>query len=103
MFLFLSVCFGFLTGMWVAATPPALIELLGVGLLGPAFGLLTAVRGTAALAGPPLGGMVVDILDDKRMAMVVAGGGMSLSGLFYIIAAMINNRLGSRRRGYEEI
>ena len=60
--------------MWVAATPPALVRLLGVGLLGQAFGILTAVRGTAALIGPPLGGMVVDMLDDKRMALVVAGG-----------------------------
>jgi len=103
LFLFLSVGFGFLTGMWVAATPPALVQLLGVGLLGPAFGVLTALRGTAALAGPPIGGLVVDMLDDKRMALVVAGGGMTLSGVFYIIATMVNKRIDSRGRGYEEI
>ena len=88
LFLFLSICFGFLTGMWVAATPPALVHLLGVGLLGPAFGVLTALRGTAALAGPPIGGVVVDMLDDKRMALVVAGGGMTLSCMFYMLAVV---------------
>ena len=87
----------------MAATPPALVHLLGVGLLGPAFGVLTALRGTAALAGPPIGGVVVDMLDDKRMALVVAGGGMTLSGLFYIIATLVNRRRDARERGYEEI
>jgi len=103
LFLLLSCCFGFLTGMWVAATPPALVKLLGVGLLGQAFGLLTAVRGTAALVGPPLGGMVVDMLDDKRMALVVAGGGMTLSCMFYMLAVVANRRIIARGRGYEEI
>lgn len=104
LFMFLSCCFGFLTGMWVSATPPALIHLLGVGALGPAFGLLTAVRGTAALGGPPLAGMVVDMLDDRRMALVVAGGGMTLSSMFYISSALSDRRrVALGRRGYQEI
>jgi len=104
LFLFISCSFGFLTGMWVSATPPALIHLLGVPLLGPAFGLLTAVRGSAALGGPPLAGMVVDILNDRKMALVVAGGGMTLSSVFYIITALANRRrLALARRGYQEI
>ena len=104
LFLFLSCCFGFLTGMWVSATPPALIHLLGVGALGPAFGLLTALRGSAALGGPPLAGMVVDMLDDRRMALVVAGGGMTLSSIFYILSALSNRRrVALGRRGYQEI
>merc|ERR1711915_1004190 len=44
-FLCLSCIFGLLTGMWVSATPPAINYLLGVHLLGPAFGFLTAIRG----------------------------------------------------------
>ena len=90
--------------MWVSATPPALIHLLGVPLLGPAFGLLTAVRGSAALSGPPLAGMVVDMLGDRKMALVVAGGGMTLSSMFYIITALANRRrVALARRGYQEI
>lgn len=104
LFLPLSCIFGFLYGVWVGATPPALIKLLGVQMLGPAFGLLTALRGAAALGGPPLAGLVVDILNDKRIALVVAGAGMTLSSLFYILASLVNSgRLSRTRRGYQEI
>jgi len=102
-FMCLSCIFGLLTGMWVSATPPAIIYLLGVHLLGPAFGLLTAIRGSAALAGPPIAGMVVDLVGDRQMALMVAGGVMTLSSLFYLISAIANRRRLVTRRGYEEI
>jgi len=88
--------------MWVSATPVALIHLLGVPLLGPAFGLLTFFRGSAALGGPPLAGMVVDLLEDRGMALVVAGGGMTLSSLFYMVSAIANRRR-ELRSSYDEI
>jgi len=102
LFLFFSCNFGFLTGMWVAATPPTLINLLGVPMLGPAFGLLTAFRGCAALGGPPLAGMVVDLLSDQASALVVAGCGMTLSSLFYIVSTVVIRRREARTT-YEEI
>eukprot|EP00092_Neocalanus_flemingeri_P039693 GFUD01043225.1.p1 GENE.GFUD01043225.1~~GFUD01043225.1.p1 ORF type:complete len:450 (+),score=115.12 GFUD01043225.1:98-1447(+) len=101
-FLFFSCSFGFLTGMWVSATPGALIHLLGLPLLGPTFALLTAARGCAALGGPPLAGMVVDLLGDRAMALVMAGGVMTLSSLFYAVSAVANKRREDRR-SYEEI
>ena len=38
---------------------------LGPDLLSSAFGLLTAIRGTAGLMGPPLAGFAVDYFNDK--------------------------------------
>lgn len=102
LFLLFSCSFGFLTGMWVSATPVALIHLLGVPLLGPAFGLLTFFRGSAALGGPPLAGMVVDLLEDRGMALVVAGDGMTLSSLFYMVSTIANRRR-ELRSSYDEI
>ena len=48
--------------------------------------------------------MVVDMLGDRKMALVVAGGGMTLSSMFYIITALANRRrVALARRGYQEI
>jgi len=94
--------FGFSTGIWVSAIPPALIRLLGQPSLSTAFGLLTFSRGTAALGGPPLAGVVVDMFDDKGIAMVVAGVGMSLSCVIFTMVMLINKRRELRLQ-YQEL
>jgi len=102
MFLTLSCLFGFLTGMWVSAIPSALVQLIGVSSLGPAFGLLTAFRGVMVLGGPPLAGMVVDMVGVKGVAMLVAGVAMSIASLFYILSLLMNRRL-QKRKVYESL
>jgi len=60
-FLMLTSGFGFCTGMWVASETPLIIKTLSFSLLTPAFGLLTAGGGVAALSGPPIAGWLEDI------------------------------------------
>merc|ERR1719318_2378220 len=72
-FLVPSCIFGFLTGVWVSALPSALVTLVGVPLLAPSFGIITAFRGAMVLTGPPLAGYVVDMVGRKGAAMVVSG------------------------------
>eukprot|EP00092_Neocalanus_flemingeri_P032823 GFUD01035699.1.p1 GENE.GFUD01035699.1~~GFUD01035699.1.p1 ORF type:complete len:463 (+),score=142.43 GFUD01035699.1:137-1525(+) len=101
MFLTLSCMFGFLTGMWVSAIPSALVNLIGVPLLAPAFGLLTAFRGVMILSGPPLAGMVVDVVGVKGVAMVVSGVAMSVACVFFILSVLVDRRK-ERRGEYED-
>ena len=96
--------FGLLTGCWVAAMSPIFIRILGPDLLSSAFGLLTAIRGTAGLIGPPLAGFAVDYFNDKYLykkcclllifvflrlaAIILAGVCMTASSLFFILATL---------------
>ena len=64
-FMVCASLFGLLTGCWVAAMSPIFIRILGPDLLSSAFGLLTAIRGTAGLVGPPLAGFAVDYFSEK--------------------------------------
>jgi len=102
LFIIMSCMFGFLTGMWVSAIPSALVNLLGVPLLAPAFGLLTACRGVMVLSGPPVAGVIVDMVGVKGVAMVVSGVAMSIASGFYILSVIANRRM--RRSGeYEQV
>ena len=59
-FLLLTSGFGLATGFWVACETPLIIRTLSFSCLTPAFGLLTAGGGVAALTGAPLAGSVPD-------------------------------------------
>merc|ERR1712130_182527 len=100
LFHLLSILFGAFTGMWVSAVPAALVDLLGVDLLAQAFGLLTLVRGIAALSGPPIAGFVVDLFHSPGSAMIVASIGMLAAGFFYFVVLLLERRLTLRRSAY---
>jgi len=101
-FLILSCIFGFLTGVWVSTMPAALVYLLGVPLLAPSFGIITAFRGAMVLSGPPLAGFVVDLVGVKGVAMVLSGATMTVASVFYVIAVLVH-RNGRRRGEYQNI
>ena len=61
-FLLLTSGFGLATGFWVACETPLIIRTLSFSCLTPAFGLLTAGGGVAALTGAPLAGSVLSHL-----------------------------------------
>ena len=94
--------FGLLTGLWISATSPLLVRVLGLPLLPPAFGLMTAIQGTAALAGPPLAGAATDWLDDRGVALHCTGGLLIVATGGFVVAFWHNQR---RERGqtYQEI
>ena len=84
--------FGFLTGQWISATAPLLVNLLGIDQVSQAFGFLTAVRGAAALDSPPLAGLLVDLTQDSLFALYLCGGLLFLSGVIYSCAILLLNK-----------
>jgi len=100
LFHLLAILFGLFTGMWVSAVPAAVVNLLGVDLLAQAFGLLTLVRGIAALSGPPIAGFVVDLFHSPGSAMIVASIGMLAAGFFYFAVLLLERRFTHRRSAY---
>ena len=59
--------------------------------------MLSFTRGTAALGGPPLAGFVVDVLQDRNMALLVSGGIMAASSFCFTISALAARRWELRR------
>ena len=74
---------GLLTGAWVAATSPLLVATLGLPLLPPAFGLLTALQGVAALAGPPLAGRLAELTGDRGSTFTLCGALLLTASLMF--------------------
>jgi len=103
MFCGLSICFGLLTGQWIAATAPLLVDLLGIDQVSQAFSLLTAVRGGAALVSPPMAGLLVDLAADPLFALYLCGGLLFLSGMVYSLAIVMLKKKTSMMTMYESI
>lgn len=102
-FLLLSSGFGFCTGMWVACETPLIIRTLSFHLLTPAFGLLTAGGGLAALSGPPLAGGMSDITKGHPgITLIICATIMALSSIAYLAATVVRKR-SSPRDGYVSI
>ena len=80
--------------------PTALVHLLGVSLLAPSFGIISAFRGAMVLSGPPLAGLVVDMVGAKGAAMVMSGVVMTVVSLFYMLAFIVHRR---ERRHYQAL
>ena len=107
MFLLLTSGFGLATGFWVACETPLIIRTLSFACLTPAFGLLTAGGGVAALTGAPLAGYVMDIStgEEGGMSVILCGAIMGSSALVYSLATVFRYYLGrfQQRSGYQEI
>ena len=106
MFLILTSGFGLATGFWVACETPLIIRTLSFSHLTPAFGLLTAGGGLAALTGAPLAGYAVDLSkSNSGMAVLMCGCIMATSALAYGVASsyrLIKERREARS-GYQQI
>jgi len=94
--------FGFVTGCEVGCTSPLLVKLLGLSCLTQAFGIMTALRGVAALVGPPTAGLLVDQFDDPGLALCLCGALMVASSVVAGIAAVLN-RAVEKRASYVEL
>ena len=103
-FVLLASGFGLCTGLWVACETPLIIRTLSFHLLTPAFGLLTAGGGVAALIGPPLAGRMEDISAHGHagITLVICAAIMAASALAYSAATLVRRRTAARV-GYEEI
>ena len=108
MFLVLTSGFGLATGFWVACETPLIIRTLSFSCLTPAFGLLTAGGGVAALTGAPLAGLAMDLVsggDESGMPVILCAAIMGSSALVYSVATMVRRYMEKQemRSGYQEI
>ena len=90
------IMFGFLTGLWIAATSPFIVRLLGVSNLNKALGLLTFSQGAASLISPPLAGLSVEMSGEPVMSLYLCGCLLFISTTVYSAAIQIFNNKKKR-------
>ena len=76
-----------------------LVKLLGLPCLTQAFCIISALRGIAALVGPPTAGLLVDEFADPGLALDLCGALMVASSGIACIASVVN-RFTERRADY---
>ena len=86
----------------VGCTNPLLIKLLGLNCLSQAFGIVSALRGVAAMVGPPFAGLLVDDFLEPGLALYLCGALLVASACMCTIAAVLNT-LHQRRDAYVEL
>ena len=91
-----------MTGCEVGCTSPLLVKLLGLYCLTQAFAIMTALRGIAALVGPPTAGILVDKFQDPGLALLLCGALMVSATIIASIAALLN-KVMERREGYVQL
>jgi len=94
---------GLVTGAWISATSPLLVTLLGLPQLGTAFGRLTAVRGVAALASPPLAAMMAEHMGMPLLPLYLSSALFAASTLLFSIAVLVYDRKMKKYSLYEQI
>jgi len=92
-FLIVSSMFGTFLSAWVAVTSPVLVNMLGLDLLTSAFGVLTFVRGCAALLGPPTAGFIVDATGDLNFAFFISTGLLLVSSVICLFSWIVQKRI----------
>ncbi|KAG5262602.1 hypothetical protein AALO_G00276840 [Alosa alosa] len=78
------VFYGFLLGNVASTHIPMLAEddVVGIQRMASAAGVYVCIQSFAGLAGPPLGGVLVDITDNYGAAFYSCAGGMALGAIF---------------------
>ena len=90
------------SGIIVGCTNPVLLDMLGLQCLSQAFSLVSALRGVAAMAGPPVAGVLVDRLESPEVAVYLCGG-LMVSAVILATVSWIIWRILVRRENYIEI
>ena len=88
--------------MIVGCTNPILLDMLGLKCLSQAFSFVSALRGIAAMAGPPAAGVVVDTLQAPAMALYMCGG-LVVASVIVAGVSWITLRIQKRRDNYIEL
>ena len=86
----------------MGCTNPSLIKLLGLNCLSQAFGIVSALRGVAAMVGPPFAGLLVDDFLEPGLALYLCGALLVGSACMCSIAVVVDS-LHHRRDHYVEL
>jgi len=91
-FLTTSAMFGLFLSVVPTATSAVLVDLLGLGNLNTAFGMLTFARGLAALIGPPIAGALLDSTGQYSVSFFASAGELALAGLIALSVYSLHRR-----------
>jgi len=86
-----SAVFGLFSSAYIALTSIVLVDLLGIGQLTNAFGLLCFLRGISAIAGPPIAGSIFDYTQSYDISFY-------LGGTFLIVSSIVGFMVPAVRR-----
>ncbi|XP_074519008.1 solute carrier family 16 member 6a [Halichoeres trimaculatus] len=105
----LAVCcaiYGFFLGTLTSTHIPMLAEddVVGIERMSSAAGVYVFIQSFAGLAGPPLGGVLVDVTQNYGSAFYSCAAGMAISALFLGLVRPAKRGLlcGKRNSGYPE-
>ncbi|XP_018520674.1 monocarboxylate transporter 7 [Lates calcarifer] len=103
----LAVCcamYGFFMGTLACTHIPILAEddVVGIDRMSSAAGVYVFIHSFAGLAGPPLGGMLVDVTQNYGSAFYSCAAGMALSALFLGLVKPAKRGLLCRRRNSKQ-
>ncbi|CAC5388566.1 Monocarboxylate transporter 13,Monocarboxylate transporter 14,Monocarboxylate transporter 3 [Mytilus coruscus] len=80
-----SVIYGLCIAAYISLTSPIICDLLGIGKLSNAFGLLILARGVSGIYGPPLAGAVFQATNNYDASFYLGGGMYLLSAVCHMV------------------
>ncbi|MGH0136077.1 UNVERIFIED_CONTAM: hypothetical protein FKN15_019035, partial [Acipenser sinensis] len=98
------VLYGFMLGTVAASHIPMLAEddVLGIEKMPSAVGVYIFIQSFAGLAGPPLGGFLVDLTEDYGAAFYSCAAGMGVGALFLALVRPAKTGLCNRRKKQQQ-
>ncbi|KAK2513890.1 hypothetical protein Q9233_015283 [Columba guinea] len=84
--------YGFFFGTTVAVHITVLADVVGMPDFDSALGLFMLIRSTGGFVGPPLAGLIVDMVGDYRAGFYMAGATLVLSAGFLVILDQFQQR-----------
>jgi len=94
--------FTLLTGMVIGCTNPVLLNMLPLKCLSGAFSFVSALRGVAAMVGPPLAGLMVDTFLSPPVALYLSAGVLFISVIGSAVTCIVSSVL-RRREHYIQL
>lgn len=86
----------------IGCTNPVLLAMLPLTSLSRAFSFVSALRGVAAMTGPPLAGLLVDTYLSPPVALYLSAG-VLLTGAIGSVSTLFVNNLLRRRDDYVQL
>ena len=88
--------------MVVGCTNPVLLQMLGLQCLSAAFSLVSALRGLAAMLGPPMAGVLIDLSNQPVLAIYMAALVLMSACIMAMVTQMVDIRY-TRRQQYTQL
>ena len=88
------------SGVMLGCTNPAMLQMLGVQSLSEDFSLVSALRGLAALLGPPMAGLLVDLSHQPILVINMSSGVLVFSVIMAFITLGMDARYNRRHQQY---